>query len=125
MHEYVQNSTNTTFPRRSAAVSGRVLSQPLAPSKGGDLLSVSNRVASCSAMTALSAKMMPTPTATANVVASVSLFMGRAPAIAGPASVPAGPIRLAQRLEGGAHLGERKVPPAPTPHSFRPSESLL
>src|SRR5206468_10444271 len=32
MHVYVQKSTSTTFPRRSAGVSGAELSQPVAPS---------------------------------------------------------------------------------------------
>jgi hypothetical protein len=35
MQVYVQKSTSTTFPRRSSAVSGGELSQPVAASKPG------------------------------------------------------------------------------------------
>jgi hypothetical protein len=35
MHVYVQKSTSTTFPRKSAGESGPEFSQPVAPSKPG------------------------------------------------------------------------------------------
>ena len=36
MHEYAQKSTTTTLPRRLSGVSGALLSQPVAPSSGGN-----------------------------------------------------------------------------------------
>src|SRR5438034_986870 len=42
MQVYVQKSTRVTFPRRSAAVSGDELSQPVAPSKPGRWPSADN-----------------------------------------------------------------------------------
>ena len=42
MQVYVQKSTRTTFPRRSSAVSGSELSQPVAPSKPGKWPSTGN-----------------------------------------------------------------------------------
>src|SRR5688572_30163262 len=35
MHEYAQKSTTTTLPRSDSRVSGWLLSQPVAPSRGG------------------------------------------------------------------------------------------
>src|SRR6185437_4054278 len=38
MHEYVQTSTTTTFPRSDLVVNGAELSQPVAPSNGASAL---------------------------------------------------------------------------------------
>ena len=37
MHVYVQKSTRTTLPRSSAGVRGEEFSQPVAPSKSGEV----------------------------------------------------------------------------------------